>query len=84
MNRKLIKFGTDWCGGCRQLKPVIEQLKAEGVIVEEYNPEIDIDIRKKYGVNNLPLVIAVEEDGTEVGRLIGRKSKEAYLELLKS
>lgn len=82
MSRKFIKFGTDWCGGCRQLKPVVNQLRKEGVIVEEYNPEIDTEIREKYGVQNLPTMILVEEDGTEISRSTGRKAKEYYLNLL--
>lgn len=82
MNHKFIKFGTDWCGGCRAIKPTFEVIKESGIEVLEYNAEIDVEERKKYGVQNLPTVLIVDAEGNEKERFVGRKSPNTYTEAI--
>jgi len=74
------KFGAEWCGPCRALKPVIEQLKQEfagKATIIEYDVDYSPEESQKYNVTSIPLVV-VEKDGVIVERFQGLSSKLAY------
>lgn len=69
----LYDFYADWCGPCKQMQPVIEQLSREGVPVQKVDTDRDRDLQTRYGVNVIPtLVLAI--NGQEVWRSLGPKS----------
>lgn len=89
MKDKLIYVVTAiWCGGCTQIKPILKGLQEE----EGYNIiQIDAEssegreFRKQYGFVNLPTTIVVDkETKKELGRLVGRKRKEEFIELFEN
>ena len=66
--RVLVDFYATWCGPCRMLGPVLEQIDAIETVkvnVDEYP-----DIARKYGVMSIPCLILFDE-GKEVKRNIG-------------
>lgn len=66
--RVLVDFYATWCGPCRMLSPVLEQIDAIEIVkvnVDEY-PEI----ARKYGVMSIPCLILFDE-GKEVKRNVG-------------
>jgi len=74
------KFGAEWCGPCRALKPVIEQLKEEfagKATIIEYDVDYSPEESQQYNVTSIPLVV-VEKDGVIVERFQGLSSKLAY------
>lgn len=81
---KLLDYKAVWCGPCRVMEPVIEELKKELDGKVEV-VEIDVDEKpeeaSKYGVMSIPTYIVLK-DGKEVGRRIGVTSKEDLLKLL--
>lgn len=82
---KLLDFKASWCGPCRAMEPVIEELKRElGEKAEVV--EIDVDTKpeeaSKYGVMSIPTYVVLKDD-KEVGRKTGVTSKEELLKLLK-
>ena len=74
------KFGAEWCGPCRMLKPVLEGLKTEFAGKAEFI-EYDVDNSpneaQQYNVTSIPLVV-VEKDGVVIERFQGLTSKMAY------
>jgi thioredoxin 1 len=80
MSVTIKKFGAEWCGPCRALKPVLEQLKTEYAGKAEFI-EYDVDNSpneaQQYNVTSIPLVI-VEKDGVILERFQGLSSKMAY------
>ena len=74
------KFGAEWCGPCRALKPVLEQLKTEyagKAIFIEYDVDNSPAEAQQYSVTSIPLVV-VEKNGVIVERFQGLSSKIAY------
>ena len=74
----LVDFWAEWCGPCRMVAPVVEQ------VAEEYKDslrvaKLDVDTNQQtamaYGVQSIPTLI-VFKDGKEVKRLVGFMPKE--------
>ncbi len=80
----LVDFWAPWCGPCRMVGPIIEELADEldgDVIVGKVNVDEQPDLAAAYGVMSIPTIILFK-DGDEADRSIGAKSKEALLEFL--
>ena len=75
------KFGAEWCGPCRMLKPVLEQLKEEfngKATIIEYDVDSSPEESQQYNITSIPVVI-VEKDGQIIERFTGLTSKMAYV-----
>ena len=74
------KFGAEWCGPCRALKPVLEQLKTEyagKATFVEYDIDNSPDETQQYNITSIPVVI-IEKNGELIERFTGLSSKIAY------
>ena len=78
--KKLLYFSAGWCGPCRQLGPVMEQLQTEGVTIQKIDVDSNPEICQQFGVRNIPTVI-LTVDGAEVIRKVGANPKQAYLDM---
>jgi len=74
----LTDFYADWCGPCKMLSPVIEQLDKEydNVKVLKINVDEEPGLAMKYGVQSIPNVI-IFKDGKAVDQSIGFVNKAA-------
>lgn len=81
----LVDFSATWCGPCKMLHPVLEQIAGEIAGWDFY--EIDIDQNQseaaKYGIRGVPTII-VFKAGQEVDRLVGFRDKPSLLSQLQS
>jgi thioredoxin 1 len=73
------KFSAVWCGPCRALTPVMNEIKGNfsNVKFEEYDIDEYSEVTEQYGVRSVPTVI-IERDGVELQRFTGLSSKMAY------
>ena len=73
------KFSATWCGPCRALTPVMNEIKGQfsGVKFEEYDIDNFPQVAEQYRVSSVPTVI-IEKDGVVVERFQGLTSKMAY------
>ena len=82
----LVDFFAAWCGPCRSLAPIIEEV-AEHFKDKAVIAKIDIDSEQKtaaeYQVTSVPTMILFK-DGKEVERVIGLRDAEAVTELVNS
>ena len=76
--KSLVDFWAPWCGPCRIISPIIEDLSKEMKDIKFFKLNVDNnnDIAESYGVMGIPTLILFK-DGKEVGRMIGVNSKEA-------
>jgi thioredoxin 1 len=77
---KVKKFSATWCGPCRALAPVMNEIKGQfsNVKFEEYDVDNEVDEVMKYNVTSVPTVI-IEKDGVVLERFSGLSSKVAYI-----
>ncbi len=73
----LVDFYADWCGPCRMMGPVVEELSNENpnVKVCKINVDESEDIARQYGIMSIPTFILFE-DGEVSGKMVGGRSKE--------
>lgn len=70
----LLDFYADWCGPCRQMDPVVQQLKAR-YPVQKVNIDQHPDLARRFAVSRIPCFIMLV-DGKPVSRVIGPRSFE--------
>ena len=77
------KFSATWCGPCRALAPVMNEIKTKYPNVKFEDIDIDEDFEnvQKYGINSVPTVI-IEKDGALLERYTGANSKYTYINAL--
>lgn len=82
-NTTLVDLYADWCGPCKMIAPIIEEIATErtDITVGKVNVDTDPQIAIKYGVQSIPTLI-VFKDGQETARVVGLRSKEDILSLL--
>lgn len=77
----LVDFYADWCGPCKMVGPVLEELDAENdqLTVVKVNVDNEFDLASKYGVQSIPNMIFFKE-GKVVTQIIGFANKDAILD----
>jgi len=77
----LVDFYADWCGPCRAIAPVVEEIAAE-LTTKLKVVKLDVDQNQEtamqYGVQSIPTLL-IFKNGKEVERLIGYMSKSKLL-----
>ena len=78
--KKFLYFSAPWCGPCRQLGPIMEQLQSEGINIQKINVDDNQELCQQFGVRNVPTVI-LTSNNSEVIRKIGSHPKQTYLDM---
>ncbi|WP_417884901.1 thioredoxin [Zunongwangia sp.] len=80
----MVDFWAAWCGPCRMVGPVIEEISSEyegKAVVGKLDVDANQEFAAKYGVRNIPTVL-VFKDGEVVGRQVGVAPKATYADAL--
>ena len=80
----LLDFWAEWCGPCRMIGPVLEEIAAENtdVVVAKVNVDENAELAAAFQVVSIPSLFVVK-DGKVVNQAVGFMPKEQILELLK-
>ena len=81
MKTEIINFTATWCGPCKMMKPVLDEVQSEYPDLVIHKADIDVDSEKvkEYNVQSVPTYVILK-DGVEVDRIIGAKPKFAFLQ----
>ena len=82
----LVDFWATWCGPCRMLGPILEQVAAEigdEAVIAKVNVEEEQALAAKFGVRSIPAIFILK-DGEVVKDFVGVKDKSTLISALKS
>lgn len=82
----MIDFYADWCGPCKMLAPIVEDLAAEyadRIKIGKLNVDQNMETAAKYGVQSIPTLILFK-GGEAVKTVVGLQSKAALTQILDS
>ena len=82
----VIDFGAEWCGPCRAIGPVIEELSKEydgtvkiGKVNVDHNPQVSMN----YGITSIPAILFVK-NGEVVDKLVGAQPKANFVKKIEA
>jgi len=79
----LIDFYADWCGPCRMVSPIVDQIANEGGAfkVGKVNVDSSPELAVKYGVMSIPTLVVLK-DGKVAQQAVGARSRDQILKML--
>ena len=82
----VIDFWATWCGPCRRVAPIIEELATEydgRAVVGKVDVEEQDELAAKFGIRNIPTVLFLK-DGQVVDKIVGATAKSEYVSKLEA
>jgi thioredoxin 1 len=80
--KHMLYFTADWCNPCKKVRPIVEELKREEAISVIYvDVDDNIELCETYEIKSIPTFLILE-DGIEVNRMTGAKTKEEFQKLI--
>jgi len=78
----VLYFTAEWCNPCQRTRPIAEELKKDGVIDFIFvDADTEIELLEKFGIRSVPTYVLLE-DGREVKRMSGAKTREEFLDFI--
>lgn len=79
----LIDFFANWCGPCKMLSPIIDEIAAEreDIVVGKVNVDSEPELAEKFNVFSIPTIVVIK-DGKVAHQSAGARPKAQILDLL--
>jgi thioredoxin 1 len=77
----VVDFWAEWCGPCRMVGPIIEELSKEyegKVTIGKLDVDENTEVAAEYGIRNIPTILFFK-DGVMVDKQVGAASKSAFV-----
>ena len=81
----LLDFYADWCGPCRMVSPLVEQIAEENplYLVGKINVDSEPEIAQAFGIVSIPTLVVLK-NGKMAAQSVGAKPKQQILAMLES
>lgn len=79
----LLDFYADWCGPCRMISPIVDEIAEERAYIKvgKINVDEESELASKFGIYSIPALV-VMKDGKIVNQAVGAKPKAQILAML--
>ena len=79
----LLDFYADWCGPCRMVSPLVDEIAEENpqIIVGKINVDQEIELAQEFGVASIPTLVLIK-DGKIIQQSTGARPKAQILAML--
>ena len=79
----LLDFWATWCGPCRMVAPIVEEIAAErdDIVVGKVNVDEEMELAIKFGIVSIPTLILLK-NGMEVDKIVGYRPKADIEDML--
>ena len=79
----LLDFYADWCGPCRMVSPIVDEIaeEREDILVGKINVDNEPELAQMFGVFSIPTLVVLK-DGKVVNKSAGARPKAQILEML--
>jgi thioredoxin 1 len=80
MKTEVIDFWATWCGPCKLMNPILDEVEKENpdLTITRIDIDSDKDMVEQYNIQSVPTYVILK-DGKEIDRIIGAKPKFAFL-----
>jgi thiol-disulfide isomerase/thioredoxin len=78
----VLYFTAEWCNPCQRTRPIAEELKKDGIVDFIFvDADTEIELLEKFGIRSVPTYVLLE-DGREVKRMNGAKTRQEFLDFV--
>ncbi len=79
----LLDFYADWCGPCRMVSPLVDEIAEENpeYLVGKVNVDEETELAQKFGVASIPMLVVLK-NGEIVNKMVGARPKKDILNAL--
>lgn len=78
---KVLKFGATWCGSCTMLGKTLSSIDHAANVIE-VDVDKEMELAMKYQIRGVPTLVRIDDEGTEISRLVGAQTKSNLTEFL--
>lgn len=76
----IIEFSAEWCGPCRMVKPILEEISNEtDISVFDVDVDEEVELSEKFGIRNIPTTLYYR-NGELISKTVGANPKSRILE----
>ena len=76
-------FTAEWCGPCKKTRPIVEDLKKEGLDFQMIDADYEQLLVARFKVKSVPTFILIENQ-KEIKRIVGAQTRESLLEFIQN
>ena len=78
----VLYFTADWCNPCQRTRPIADELKRDGLVDFIFvDADTEIKLLEEFGIRSVPTYVLIE-DGKEVKRMNGAKTRQEFLDFV--
>lgn len=78
----VLYFTAEWCNPCQRTRPIAEELNREGLVDFLFvDADSELELVENFGIRSIPTYILLE-DGKEVKRMNGAKTRQQFLDFV--